>query len=103
MSEDSKEKGVDDLFSGIEFLSGLFAKSTVLGCVFTALLIAAWIWYAIARAKMEWKDAVKKASKSLSAVAGESQIHSQVTNAGDGWETGSSSGGGAITPSDDGF
>lgn len=88
----NESKGFSNIFGGIKFLGGLFATNSILGCVFTALLLAVWIWYAISKKGMEWKEAVKKAGDSLKAVGGESIAHNDNTTSGDDWETGESDG-----------
>ena len=84
MSED--KENFDNIFGGVKFLGGMFSTSPYLGAFFTALLLGIWIWYAIVKKKMKWREAVKKAADSLSAVSGESKAHNDNTNAGDDWE-----------------
>lgn len=84
MSEN--EETFDNIFGGVKFLGGLFSTNVYLGAFFTALLLAVWIWYAVSRKKMKWKDAIKRAANSLHAVSGESISHNDNTNTGDNWE-----------------
>lgn len=83
----SDKENFDNIFGGVKFLGGMFSTNTILGCIFTALLLAVWIWYAISKKKMKWKDAIKKAGISLHAVSGESVNHNNNTTEGDNWET----------------
>lgn len=87
MSENNNDPNFSNLFGGVKFLSRMYASSTVLGAIFTALLLAFWIWYAVSKKKLQWKQAVKDAARSLHAVSGESISHNDNTNEGDEWET----------------
>lgn len=84
MSENNNSS--DNLFGGVKFLAGLFSTNIYLGAFFTALLLAIWIWYAVSKKKLTWKDAIKRAANSLHAVSGESITHNDNTNQGDNWE-----------------